>query len=501
MIHRILLLSIFFTCFATATMAQNYTEANLVVDYEGLSADEALTEDTRNMLQMVLENVPEEEEIVSIELRAHGKKRNVGKKRLESFVQFFEGHGISSDKLELVTLVDDQNRVHLKIRSNLKISIPVHKEKENEAEALAATEEKPAIKKLYCAGASKTAEVFSVAPSSNIKIEGKEGTIVNINREDLMYSDGESVRAPIKVELKEFYTSKDILLAELHTMDGHKVLETGGMINLKITANGEALELKAGKSGKIKMPTRTAKTKKGMNLYFGKRMANGAVDWRLKERTEPIYPVGNTESTVTNETADFNPKSYLQIKTSSVLDSVTTTRVAVNPRNVITGNRGYSTERILHTHEEEYFDLELPYWTPSTTDGVWVNIDQPMPNPFAIKPIDLLVQVNGVPTQGLTIEGALVSYTPRVALMLKNRAVFMRGNMLASDSRIQKQAIQFEAVPQNEEAVVVAFLDTGKELLFASESVITKKNMEMPVLVLKSMSKVEFGDAMTSVAN
>ncbi|MBL4649194.1 MAG: hypothetical protein JKY03_05635, partial [Aureispira sp.] len=67
--------------------------------------------------------------------------------------------------------------------------------------------------------------------------------------------------------------------------------------------------------------------------------------------------------------------------------------------------------------------------------------------------------------------------------------------------RIQEQGIQFEEVPRNEEVVLVAFLDTGKELLFASQSVTTKKNMEMPILNLKPMSKVEFSAAMTDVAN
>lgn len=500
MINRILLLSALVVCFATATIAQNYTEANLLVDYEGISATDVLTAETQDMLQVVLGNIPEGEEIVHVEIRAHGESRDIGENRLEPFVQFFKKQGIDSDKLELVTQVDDKNRVHLKIRSSLKTIVPINKETEKETVEVSVAI--PAVKKVYCVGASKKAEVFSVSPSSNIEIEGKEGTIVTIKRKDLVYADGEPVLEPIKVELKEFYTSKDILLAELHTMEGDKVLETGGMLNLKITAQGEPLKLKSGKSASIKMPTKSAKNKKGMGLYFGKKMANGAVDWRLQERSEPISSVASNETAETSADVEFNPNSYLQIKTSSVLDSITSMKVAVNPRSVITGNkRGYTRKNTYHTHEEEYFDLELPYLNPNLVDGVWVNVDKPLQNIFAPKPVDILVQVEGVPNQGMTVDGALVSYTPRVALMLKSRAVFLRGNKIAENSVLQQQKINFDNVPLDEEVVLVAFLDTGKELLFASQTVTATKKIKKPVLILKSMSKVEFSDAMATVAN
>jgi hypothetical protein len=506
MINRILLLSAFVICFVTTTIAQDYTEANLLIDYEGISATETLTAETQDMLQAMLGNIPEGEEIVHIELKAHGESRDIGENRLEPFVQFFEKQGIGSDKLELVTHVDDKNLVHLKIRSSLKKIVPINKEeeteKETEKEIVDVSVEIPAVKKVYNVGASKEAEVFSISPSSNVEIEGKEGTIVTIKREDLVYPDGEAVLERIKVELKEFYTAKDILLAELHTMEGDKVLETGGMLNLKITAQGEPLKLKSGKSANIKMPTKSAKNKKGMGLYFGKKMANGAVDWRLEERFESIGSVASNETPEIDADAEFNPNSYLQIKTYPVVDSVTTIKVPVNPRSVITGNkRGYTRKSTYHSHEEEYFDLELPYLNPNIVDGVWINADKPIQDPLAPKPVDVLVQVNGVPNKGITADGQFISYTPRVALMLKSRAVFLRGNRVANNSKIQEQGIQFEEVPLNEEVVLVAFLDTGKELLFATESVTAKKNMEMPILILKPMSKVEFSDAMATVAN
>jgi hypothetical protein len=502
MIHRILLLSAFVVYFATATVAQNYTQANLIIDYESLNVTDSLTTETKNALRVLLENIPEEEELNRIEIRAYSSSRDIGESRLKPFILFFKEEGIDSDKLELITQVDDQNKVHLMVLSLLKKATPIAKEEKVET---------PEVEKVYCAGASKKAQIFVVESYTNVKIEGIEGTKINIKREDLVYPDGEPVIASIKVELKEFYSSADILMADLHTMDGDKVLETGGMINLKITANDEPLELKSGKSANVQIPTKRAKRKKGMDLYFGKRMPNGAVDWRVEERSEPSNPVADTETARTDADTDFNPKSYLQIKINTVVDSVTLERVAVNPRNTFTGNRkNYTTKSVYHTHEEEYFDLELPYLaysTPAKRGGIWINVDKPFQIDIEIdidlspKPIDVLVQVNGVPTKGMTVNGDPISYTPRVALMLKSRAVFLRGNMIAMNSAIQKQNIKFEQVPPNEEVVLVAFLDTGKEMLFASQRVKATKKMEKPVLVLKPMSKVEFNDAMTDIAN
>lgn len=496
MINRILLLSVLIACFATTVFAQNYMESNLLIDYEGLSSNEILTTETESMLSLLLENASQEAKIVRIELTAHAENRNIGEKRLEPFAQFFEKQGVVAQKLELTTQVDDENQVHVKILSTtVPDLIPLPKED-------ALVEDMP-VKKVYCVGASKKAEVFSIAPQSNIVIKGKEGTEVNISRRDLVYEDGSSVREPITVELKEFYTTKDILLAELHTMEGDKVLETGGMLNLKITASGKPLGLRTGKSANIKMPAKNAKTKKGMNLYFGKKMANGAVDWRLQERPTPTKSIVTNSMANTDVDAEFNPNSYLQLKTTSVIDSITSRlKVHVKAKNALSNNYpNYSRERVVHSHEEEYFDLELPYLNPNIVDGVWINADKRIQDPFAPKPVDIMVQVQGVPNQGMTSDGELIAHTPRVALMLKDRAVFLRGNMVSEKSFIQEQNVQFEDVPKNEEVVLVAFLDTGKELLFASKEVRAEKDMEVSTLKLAPMSTVEFNNRMASIAN
>lgn len=498
MINRILLFHAFVVCFATTTIAQNYTEGNFLIDYEGLSVTETLTVESQHRLQLLLQNVSTEEEIVQIEIRAHAESRDLGERRLEPFAQFFEKQGIPTEKIELITQLDNKNRVHIKVRSSLKKNVLAPKE------SVVVSTKKSTVDKVYCTGASKKAAVFSIAAHSNIDIKGKEGTEVYIDRQDLVYEDGQAVHEPIQVELKEFYTPSDILLAELHTMEGDKVLETGGMLNLKITANGKALGLRSGKTAKIKMPAKSAKTKKGMHLYLGKTMENGAVDWRLQERSEPLPdPSIATNATLTNDAAaDFNPNAYLQLKTTLVVDSVTILKVPVNPKTIITNNRpGYARKRVEHTHEEEYFDLELPYLNSNIVDGVWVNVDKRIQDPLAPKPVEILVQVNAVPNKGLTVDGEMLSYTPKVALMLKSRAVFLRGNMITENTTIQARNIKFQQVPRNEEVVLVAFLDTGKEIFFASKSVRATKNLETPVLVLKPMSKLAFNAAMAAVAN
>ncbi len=494
MINRIFLMGILLVCFATTTIAQNYTEANLMIDYEDVDSDGVLTASTEEMLQTLLENVTKEGAIVQIELTAHAANRTIGESRLEPFALFFNKQKIKAEKVKLVTQVDDNNQVHIQILV------------EPTSEALTTVEQtiEPLKGKVYCTGKSKKAEVFVIPSHSNIDIKGKEGTEVLINRHDLMYEDGQAVQEPIRVELKEFYKTEDILRAELHTMEGDQVLETGGMLNLKITANEKPLELKRGKSAKIKMPAQTAKNKEGMNLYFGKRMPNGAVDWRLEERPTPIAnPTVSNSRGNTEESVAFNPSSYIQLKKTSIIDSITSKlKVHVKAKHAISNNYpNYSREKVVHSHEEEYFDLELPYLNPDIVDGIWLNADYPIRDPFAPKPVDIMVQIESVPHQGRNIDGEWMSYKPTVALMLKNQAVFLRGNMELDNPILKQQKMKFSDVPKNEEVILVAFLDTGKELLFASYELTATKDIEIPPLHLKSMSKIDFDDAMASIAN
>lgn len=506
MINRILLLSAFVVCFATATIAQNYTEANLLVDYEGINVSESLTTETQSMLKHLLQNVPIEEEIAQIEITAHAESRDIGEDRLAPFAQFFKKEGVDYQKLELVTQVDDNNRVHVKIRSSLKVNISV------ETKVVEILVEKPARSKVYCPGASKKGEVFSVEPSSNVVIKGKEGTEVNINRADLVHEDGTAVEQAIQVELKEFFKPEDILLADLHTMDGDKVLETAGMLYLKITSEGKPLALKKGRSAKLKIPNNQAKAKNGMNLYFGETRTDGAVNWNRIVRTASNNTTKDVAEPINN--AD---NSYVQLKRKTVLDSIKEESYkGIALKNThSSGFPAFRSRSKEYTHTEEYFDLELPYIpTPPKTvrkinrGGIWINLDRdfsidielPSVDPPPPPSVDILVQVTNMKISEIE-KANRGARAPRVALMLKDRSVFLRGRFLETDLERGEMQLTFERVPLGQEAVLVAFLDNGEEVLYASQPLNTQKIMDVQELDLKSVDRATFKNSMAGLAN
>lgn len=474
-------------CFFITMMAQSNNQIELFLDYEATNALNELTNEKVDALETLLKNI-NKDEIVQLEIISHAPNRNLGEQRLALILDFFKKEGLTTEKMDIATQLNDEHKVQL----TLVTSISTANNMVDNSSTL--------VPKVYCTGTSKKAQVFSIEPDADVNIKGAEGTELKINRDDLVYENGQAVKEPIKVELKEFYTSRDILLAELHTMEGEQILETGGMLNLKITAQGKPLNLRSKKSAKIRMPAKTAKTKAGMNLYFGKRMDNGTVDWRLQEREEALSVP--PQSTVVANT--FAPNSYIQLRKDVIIDSITyNKKIHVKAKNVLSNNYpNFSKHRIVHTHEEEYFDLEIPYFNPNIVDGVWVNVDKPFGGDlFAPKPVDILVELKGVPNKGINLDGEPMAYTPKVALMLKERAVFLRSNLVATYSRIEQQNLKFNDVPVNQEVVLVAFLDTGKELLFASHDVKTIKNMPEQVLEMKPISKTVFDGAMTNLAN
>ncbi|BDS15268.1 hypothetical protein [Aureispira anguillae] len=490
MLKRISLIGAICCLFALIANAQRQTKIDFVVDYGGAETPNLLKSEVKNTLQALFKNVPNEEQIVQVEIISHAENRDLAEERLLPIVTFLEEEGIASDQLEVITQINDQNKIHFKIISAI---VPQKEDLANKAMAV----QPKSSPKVYCAGASKQAEVFVIPSGANINIKAKEGTALKLNRDDLVDENGQTVTAPIQVEIKEFYTPKDIVLADLHTMEGDNVLETGGMLNLKITAEGRPLQLKKGKSAKIRMPAKTAKSKTGMNLYLGKRMENGAVDWRLQERKEDVKPRRTTVAT-----KNFNPQSYIQLKKEEIIDSVTYKRkIHVRAKNIDNHYPNYSTHKVVHTHEEEYFDLELPYFNPNIVDGVWVNVDKRLQNPFDVPPVDVLVQVNGIPPKGINANGDLMAHTPKVALMLKERGVFLRGKMIAFESKVDQQNLEFENVPPNTEVVLIAFIDTGKEQLLATQELTTTKKMKTQVLEMKPLSKTDFEGAMANIAN
>ena len=123
---------------------------------------------------------------------------------------------------------------------------------------------------------SKQPQFFKVQAGENIDIRGNEGTIVKIPKAALIKSNGQNAEGRIEIELKEFYTKADMLMADLHTMSGNEILESAGMIYISATASGEKLNLKKG----IKISIEFASEKNPeMETFIGETQ-NNQLNWK-----------------------------------------------------------------------------------------------------------------------------------------------------------------------------------------------------------------------------
>ena len=117
---------------------------------------------------------------------------------------------------------------------------------------------------------------FSVNLKQTAKLKGKEGTILCLKPNSLVYEDG-SIPTARRAELRlwEFYSCFDVLNAGLVTQSGKRILETAGMIYVEAEIDGEPLTLAKGANLGVTMPA-----PEGMSMFKGIEK-DGVIDWQL----------------------------------------------------------------------------------------------------------------------------------------------------------------------------------------------------------------------------
>lgn len=123
------------------------------------------------------------------------------------------------------------------------------------------------------------AKQFVIRPGRDTMVVGPQGTRLLLPARiwDLPAADSNAV---VRLELLEFYTRTDMVLAGLSTTAGPDLLETGGMLRLTATANGRPVRLRPGRYVHLRMPTKKAQP--DMQLYEGHSTGpDQAVDWQL----------------------------------------------------------------------------------------------------------------------------------------------------------------------------------------------------------------------------
>jgi hypothetical protein len=120
---------------------------------------------------------------------------------------------------------------------------------------------------------------FVIDPQQPNVLEGKKGTLFWIEHLSFRDNAGKTVEERVHLELQETYEYGAMASAQLSTMAGERLLETGGMICLKArTESGEELQLAPGKPIRLGMPTPAIKA--DMELFTAVTDEKGMVtDW------------------------------------------------------------------------------------------------------------------------------------------------------------------------------------------------------------------------------
>lgn len=109
---------------------------------------------------------------------------------------------------------------------------------------------------------------FDFLGLEGIERVGKEGTIVKINPNTIVNAAGIVIEGKMTLELKEYYLTSDMLLGGLQTLSvGDTLLETAGMVHVKVYRNGVAVKLKDGATFDISVLN---KKRLKMMYLFGK---------------------------------------------------------------------------------------------------------------------------------------------------------------------------------------------------------------------------------------
>lgn len=143
---------------------------------------------------------------------------------------------------------------------------------------------------------------FTVNPKQDNVIQGAKGTVVVLPKGCFINVNGEVVEGDVTIELAEALTMDDMVTSNLTTTADGKMLETGGMLYISATANGEQLSINKNNPLYIEVPT--TKKKPGMMLYQGVRDTLGNMNWKNPKK------IDNYLVTVSIDKLDFLPEGF-----------------------------------------------------------------------------------------------------------------------------------------------------------------------------------------------
>lgn len=159
---------------------------------------------------------------------------------------------------------------------------------------------------------------YTISSSADTTLFGPQGTRIFIGSETFQFEDGRPATDSITIELKEFYNKEDIILADLATISGDRLLETGGMIYIDASSNGEKLEINKNERIVVHFP-KEQNDYRSMNLFFADETAtdSSVQNWTvdtidLVKTTVTLSSYGYTWLSHDDSTDfEYIPKNYV----------------------------------------------------------------------------------------------------------------------------------------------------------------------------------------------
>jgi hypothetical protein len=261
---------------ANILYAQNTLKETVYFDYNKYS----LTQKAKDQLNESCDKISDKQ-LLQITLFGHTDadgsndyNLTLSKNRVNTVLDYFISKGIDKEKIKIDFLGENrpiaQNENEEGKQKNRRVEIIIENKE-------------PIIGDIY-SKLKKESQSFKVKANEDIKIKGKEGTIIKISKNSLINNMGKIVNREIEIELKEFYKKADIISSNLHTMSGGEILETGGMIYISASSSGEKLKLKKGAEMEIEFASKNKI--QGMETFIG--LQHDQINWVQQYTSVPL---------------------------------------------------------------------------------------------------------------------------------------------------------------------------------------------------------------------
>lgn len=121
--------------------------------------------------------------------------------------------------------------------------------------------------------------MISTAEAQLIDLKG--GTTVYVPKGAFVNKDGEPIEGPVELEIIEAFTLTDFVAHNLYTESKGNLIETGGMLYVNATVDGEQVQLAENRNLELIYPV--SQIKENMEVFYGEETDDGEMTWVTSE--------------------------------------------------------------------------------------------------------------------------------------------------------------------------------------------------------------------------